>query len=83
MLVSGNTVYGQRGTGDAGIFLDYGAQAAQNVVFGNYRGIKAGYGSGTVSNNRVYNNDNERDLTPVVRQRIGQHGLCQCRGHQR
>ena len=30
VLVSGNTVYGQSGSGDVGINLDYGAQAIQN-----------------------------------------------------
>ena len=54
MLVSGNTVYGQSGSGDIGISIQ-GGQAGQNVVFGNYRGIHA-YGSSTVTANRVYNN---------------------------
>ena len=45
VVVSGNTVYGQSGAGDVGIYLSSGAQAAQNVVFGNYRGISASSGA--------------------------------------
>ncbi len=59
VLVSGNTVYGQSGSGDVGINLDYGAQAIQNVVYSNYNGIVGGgSGNATINNNRVYNNSN-------------------------
>ncbi len=59
VLVSGNTVYGQSGSGDIGINLNSGAAAIQNVVYSNYNGIVGGgSGNATINNNRVYNNSN-------------------------
>jgi len=54
VLVTGNSVHGHA-SGDYGIYLEYGAEASQNVVFGNYYGIQADI-DGTVSDNRVYDN---------------------------
>ncbi len=53
-VVSGNTVYGQTGSG-AGIELSSGAQATGNTVYGNGTGITSDDG-GLVSDNLVYGN---------------------------
>ncbi len=41
VLVTGNTVYGHTSSGRAGIYLYGGAEAAENVVYGNAYGIYA------------------------------------------
>ena len=52
VLIAGNTVYGQRGSGDCGISLS-GGRAYGNVVYDNWHGI---YGYGVIEANRVYGN---------------------------
>ena len=56
VLVVGNTVYGQTSSGTAGIFLEYGGVAQQNVVYGNYYGILMEGGDDQALDNRVYDN---------------------------
>ena len=59
VLVSGNHIYGQIGSGDVGLYL-YSARATQNIVQGNYRGIVTDYyGTSTLEYNRVYDNTAE------------------------
>ncbi len=56
ILVAGNTVFGQTATNFAGIDLNGGANATENVVHNNYDGIDAVGDS--VTFNLVYNNSN-------------------------
>ncbi len=56
VLVVGNTVYGQTSSGTAGILLEYGGVAQQNVVYGNYYGILMEGGDDQALDNRVYDN---------------------------
>ncbi|NQT20746.1 MAG: right-handed parallel beta-helix repeat-containing protein, partial [Planctomycetes bacterium] len=56
VLLTGNTVYGQAGANDEGIYVRTGVRATQNVVHSNYDGIIA-YDS-SVTDNRVFNNTN-------------------------
>ena len=55
VLATGDTVYGQTGSGAYGIQVTSGAVAEQNVVYDNYYGIYV-YNSSQALNNRVYNN---------------------------
>ena len=58
--LSGNTVYGQTGNGPArtanyGVWVDQGASASLNDIYGNTDGLLLTY-NGTLTDNRVYDN---------------------------
>ena len=57
VLVSSNTVYGHDGTGDIGIYANYGAEVIGNNVSGNTIGIQGSGGS--IQGNRVFDNDQQ------------------------
>jgi hypothetical protein len=54
VTIAGNTVYGQSGSNDVGIYAQYVNSVEQNIVYGNYRGIEIS--ESTARFNRVYNN---------------------------
>ena len=56
VLVAGNTVYGQTTVNNAGIDLEGGATATENVVYDNYDGIRAPDTASPITNNLVYGN---------------------------
>ncbi len=56
VLAAGNTIYGQASSDAAGILLEYGGVAQQNVVYGNYYGILMEGGDDQALDNRVYDN---------------------------
>jgi parallel beta-helix repeat protein len=56
-LVTQNTVWRQTATNAVGILID-NATVTDNAVFGNYNGIMAENGAGTLYGNRIYSNTN-------------------------
>ena len=59
VLVAGNAVSGSTGSQSAGVYLDDGALAANNDVYGNASGIVTVNGNSAVYANRIYDNSGD------------------------